>query len=195
MSLPTLLDGQALVSMSDSRLSLCMIVRDEAGMLPDFLRSVDGLWDELVVVDTGSVDSTVEILQQAGATVTHRLWDDDFSAARNAGLERATGEWVAFFDADERLSPELHAQIRELVSDASSDVGAATVVMQNRHPSGHVHSAPLLRIFRNDPQVRFVHRIHEDISASVAAHLSRTNRRLEALSGTVDHLGYVREVA
>ena len=73
--------------MSQPRLSLCMIVRDEAGMLPDFLRSVDGLWDELIVVDTGSVDATVHILEEAGAQMTYRTWDDDFSAARNTGLE------------------------------------------------------------------------------------------------------------
>ncbi|MGB0591328.1 MAG: glycosyltransferase [Myxococcota bacterium] len=183
------------ISMRDIRLSLCMIVRDEAGMLPDFLRSVEGLWDELVVVDTGSVDATVEILQQAGATVTHRPWDDDFSAARNAGLELATGEWVAFFDADERISPELHAQLKVLVNLPEDNAGAATVVMENRHPSGHIHAAPLLRVWRNDPAVRFVHRIHEDISASVSDALGRTGRHLEALTGVVDHLGYVRDVA
>jgi glycosyltransferase involved in cell wall biosynthesis len=181
--------------MSKTRLSLCMIVRDEAAMLPDFLSSVEGLWDELVVVDTGSTDATVALLEQAGATVTHRPWGDDFSAARNAGLELASGEWIAFFDADERVSPELRAQLRGLVDDHDSDVGAATVVMQNQHASGHTHSAPLLRVFRSDPEIRFVHRIHEDISTSVSGYLSRTGRRLESLSGRVDHLGYVREVA
>jgi len=172
-----------------------MIVRNEAGMLPDFLRSVEGLWDELVVVDTGSEDATVHILEEAGASVTFRKWDDDFSAARNAGLERATGEWIAFFDADERVSAALAEQLRALVEDLESDVGAATVVMQNRHPSGHVHAAPLLRVFRNDPAIRFQHRIHEDVAAPVSEHLRRTGRRLVTLSGTVDHLGYVREVA
>jgi tetratricopeptide (TPR) repeat protein len=172
-----------------------MIVRDEAGMLPDFLRTVDGLWDELIVVDTGSVDATVSILEEAGATITYRTWDDDFSAARNAGLERATGEWIAFFDADERVSPELAQQLRALVEDPTTDAGAATVVMQNRHPNGNVHVAPLLRVFRNDPDIRFVHRIHEDITASVADHLQREGRQLVTLSGAVDHLGYVREVA
>lgn len=164
-------------------------------MLPDFLRCVDGLWDELIVVDTGSVDATVHILEEAGARVTYRAWDDDFSAARNAGLELATGEWIAFFDADERISPDLIQQLRAMVDDADSDAGAATVVMQNRHPNGHVHSAPLLRVFRNDPAIRFQHRIHEDITARVSEHLRRTGRHLVTLSGTVDHLGYVREVA
>ncbi len=172
-----------------------MIVRDEAGMISDFLRCAEGVWDELIVVDTGSVDSTVHILKEAGATVTHRAWDDDFSAARNAGLALATGEWIAFFDADERISSVLKDQLRTLVEDPNSNAGAATVVMQNRHPDGHVHTAPLLRVFRNDPTIRFVHRIHEDISESVSDHLVRTGRQLVTLTGVVDHLGYVREVA
>jgi glycosyltransferase involved in cell wall biosynthesis len=172
-----------------------MIVRDEAGMLPDFLRCAEGLWDELIVVDTGSVDATVDILKEAGATVSQRAWDDDFAAARNAGLELATGEWIAFFDADERVSPKLVGQLRALVTDLSTDAGAATIIMQNRHPSGHLHTSPLLRVFRNDPAIRFEHRIHEDISAPVAEHLQRMGRRLVTLSGTVEHLGYIREVA
>ena len=172
-----------------------MIVRDEALMLPDFLTHIDGLYDELVVVDTGSRDETVAICEAAGARVSHRAWDDDFSAARNASLAEAKGEWIAFFDADERVSPELASQLRALVDDVDSDIGAATVVMQNQLPSGHMHAAPLLRVFRNDPEVRFVHRIHEDISAAVSDYLARTGRRLATLSGVVDHLGYVKEIA
>src|SRR6185436_13910378 len=68
------------------RLSLCMIVRDEADLLPRFLEQAQGLWDELCVVDTGSSDSTVDILTKAGARIFHRAWDEDFAAARNAGL-------------------------------------------------------------------------------------------------------------
>ena len=181
--------------MSDVRLSLCMIVRDEAEMLPAFLEHVHGLWDELVVVDTGSVDETVSILEAAGARVSHRAWDDDFSAARNASLDAARGAWIAFFDADERVSPELCAQLRALVDAPESDIGAATVVMQNQLPAGHVHAAPLLRVFRNDPEVRFKHRIHEDISGAVSGYLSRTGHQLATLSGVVEHLGYVKEVA
>ena len=181
--------------MGEKRLSLCMIVRDEASMLPGFLRSVEGLWDELIVVDTGSTDDTVTLLEEAGAQVRFRAWDDDFSAARNASLEGATGEWIAFFDADEVLSEALCKQIRELVDAESSMLGAATVVMENSLPGGHMHVAPLLRLFRNDPSIRFVHRIHEDITGAVSAYLARTKQGMTHLSGVVEHLGYVREVA
>src|SRR5437868_79824 len=101
-----------------------MIVRNEAELLPRFLDCAAGLWTELCVVDTGSTDDSVAMLERAGARVLRRAWDDDFAAARNAGLERATGDWILFLDADEMVSPELHAQIGALRSDETA--GAAT---------------------------------------------------------------------
>ena len=90
---------------SQPRLSLCMIVRDEQEMLPGLLDSVRGLWDEFLVADTGSTDGTVDLLEKAGATVEPFAWCDDFAAARNASLDMASGEWILFLDADERVSP------------------------------------------------------------------------------------------
>ncbi len=176
-----------------SRLSLCLIVRDEADMLPDFLAAVDGLWDELVAVDTGSTDQTRELLGAAGARILERPWDDDFAAARNASVEPATGDWILFLDADERPSPELRDQIRALLTDETA--GAATIRMRNHLPHGHVRESDLLRLWRRDPEIRFRHRIHEEVSSSIDAVLSRTGRRLVNLTALCDHLGYARDVA
>ncbi len=175
------------------RLSLCMIVKDEQKMLPDFLASVAGIWDELIVVDTGSQDETAALAAAAGARVLHHAWRDDFAAARNASLAAATGDWILFLDADERLSPELGRQIRALLDDRQA--GAATVVMRNLRPDGTRRDTDLLRLFRNDPEIRFRHRIHEDPSAGVRAYLERTGRVLRRLDGVVEHLGYLAEVA
>jgi len=106
-------------------ISLCLMVRDEAEMLPAFLASVRGAWDELVVVDTGSRDGTTEILAAAGATVLHRPWTGDFAAARNHGLEAATRDWILFLDPDERASPALVAALRRAAGDPGC--GAATL--------------------------------------------------------------------
>jgi hypothetical protein len=170
-----------------------MIVRDEAELLPQFLQHAAGLWDELVVVDTGSRDETRELLAAAGARIFQRPWTDDFAAARNASLEQARGRWILFLDADEMVSPELCAQIRALLDDPRA--GAATVQMRNLLPHGHHRQSSLLRLFRNDPQIRFRHRIHEEVASAVAAHLRRERLALRHLSGVVQHLGYVRERA
>lgn len=179
--------------MPKPELSLCLIVRDEEDMLPDFLASVAGLWDEFVAVDTGSIDGTVGLLEAAGARVVPFQWCDDFAAARNASLAGATGRWILFLDADERVSPRLADQIRALLDDPTA--GAATVMMRNEIPGGQHRLAPLLRLFRNDPAIEFEHRIHEDPATSVQAMLQREGLAMRHLDGVVDHLGYVREVA
>ncbi len=175
---------------TSATLSLCMIVRDEAEMLPRCLNAVRGLWTELRVVDTGSRDGTVAILQGEGAQVIHRAWDDDFSAARNAGLDGAASDWILCLDADEIVSAGLAAQVRSLVDDPNA--GAATVVMRNHLPHGHRRDASVLRLFRNHPSVRFQFPIHEDVSEPVRARLLAEGRRLRHLPGVIEHLGYVR---
>jgi glycosyltransferase involved in cell wall biosynthesis len=179
--------------MNDPRLSLCLIVRDEEAMLPDFLASVDGLWDEFIAVDTGSRDGSVQLLEAAGARLVPFTWTDDFAAARNASLEKAGGRWILFLDADERVSPELHQQIRQLLDDESA--GAATLVMRNRLPGGHSRDSRLLRLFHNRPEIRFRYRIHEDVADAVHDYLQATGLALRHLDGVVDHLGYVRQIA
>jgi hypothetical protein len=172
-------------------ISLCMIVRDESTMLPAFFESVTGLWDELLVVDTGSVDDTVALCEAAGARVIHFQWIDDFAAARNAGLDEAQGEWILFLDADERPSPEIKRQILEVCSDPG--LGAATVTMRNELPHGNHRDASLLRLFRGDRRIRFRYPIHEDITGPVLERLGATGREIAHLDGIVRHLGYVRQ--
>jgi tetratricopeptide (TPR) repeat protein len=175
------------------RLSLCLIVRDEADMLPDFLAAAAGLCDELIAVDTGSRDDTIAILEQAGARVLAHAWNDDFAAARNASLAPATGDWILCLDADERPSAELKDQIRSLLDDDT--VGAATIRMCNRLPHGHWRESDLLRLWRRDPAIVFQHPIHEEAATAVAASLDRSGRRLVNLSGRCEHLGYIRQRA
>jgi tetratricopeptide (TPR) repeat protein len=171
-------------------ISLCLIVRDEAELLPRFLAQAAGLWDDLCVVDTGSRDATCSILRTAGARIIERAWDDDFSAARNAGLAAATGDWIVYLDADEMITPAAVTALRAVTADAQA--GAASVRMINPLPHGHTQEARLVRAFRNDPTIRFVHRIHEEIDSAVGAYLRRTGLQLRHLDAPVEHLGYVR---
>jgi glycosyltransferase involved in cell wall biosynthesis len=88
-----------------ARTSLTIIARDEAENLPHCLGSVRGIFDEIVVVDTGSVDRTREIAREHGAKVYEFAWIDDFAAARNAALDHATGDYAFWLDADDVIEP------------------------------------------------------------------------------------------
>ena len=83
------------------KLSLCMIVRDEEAQIGKALESVKDIVDEIVVVDTGSSDKTREIVREYGGKVFETEWKDDFSKAKNFALEKATGDYILFMDADE----------------------------------------------------------------------------------------------
>jgi len=87
-------------------ISVCVIVKDEEEMLGQCLESIVDVADEIVVVDTGSKDKTVEIAEEFGANVFHHPWNDSFSEARNYSLRHATGDWILVIDADEVLERE-----------------------------------------------------------------------------------------
>lgn len=177
-------------------LSLAMIIKNEASMLPDFFASTRGVFDEMIVVDTGSTDDSVAIATAAGATVVYHEWTNDFATARNVSLRAATGRWVAFFDADERLSELCCRQLRRLATESIFDAyGAATLLMRNRLPHHQLHEVYLLRAFRNDDSIVFKHRIHEDVTESLNQYLENNALKSLRLEGTVEHLGYLTAVA
>jgi glycosyltransferase involved in cell wall biosynthesis len=97
-------------------LSVCLIVRDEAENLPACLASVAGLEAEVIVVDTGSTDNTREVAERCGAKVYGFAWQDSFAAARHESLRHATGRWVPWLDADDRIEEENRARLCRLLA-------------------------------------------------------------------------------
>jgi tetratricopeptide (TPR) repeat protein len=169
-------------------LSLCMIVRNEAALLPRFLASTTGLWDQFVVVDTGSTDGSQAILAAAGAEIVEIAWPDNFAKARNAALEQARGDWILVLDADEFPGPGFAAELRRLIADPA--IGAATINIASLQPNGSRRSAHLLRLFPRDPALRYRYRIHEDIGEPVLQRLAQTGQRLGQIRTPVEHVGY-----
>jgi len=174
------------------RLSLCMIVRDEEEMLPRSLAGVADAVDEIVVVDTGSRDRTVEIARSFGATVVEREWTGSFADARNASIAAATGDWLLFLDADEVLDPADAPLLRELTgrtwreafylveTNYTGELGDGTAVTHNA-----------LRFFRNRREYRFEGRVHEQIAHNLPSGLPE---RIEPTQVRVDHYGYLGAV-
>lgn len=123
------------------------------------------MYDDLVIVDTGSRDRTVEAARACGARVLSFPWRDDFSAARNHALDHATGEWVLWLDADDEVVPEDRGKIRPLLADPAC-AGYFFYTLSLVHPgvpSVHVRNVHL-RLFRRTAEHRFVGAIHEYVT-------------------------------
>jgi GT2 family glycosyltransferase/tetratricopeptide (TPR) repeat protein len=143
--------------------SLCMIARDEAEQIGRCLESAAAVVDEMVVVDTGSRDDTAGVARAHGATVLHVPWADDFSAARNAALDAAGGEWVLSLDADEALAPRAAARLRDTLG--ATRAPGLRVPIHDVSPDGGTTSVHLLvRVFRRAPAHRFAGRVHEQVT-------------------------------
>lgn len=103
-----------------TKLSVVVITRNEERQIRSCLRSLAGLADELMVIDSLSEDSTIAIAREMGATVFEQPFVD-FARQRNRALELARGEWVFFVDADERCSPPLAREIRQIIDEIAEN--------------------------------------------------------------------------
>lgn len=149
-----------------------MIVRDSSRTLPAALQSVRPHVDEMVVVDTGSVDKTPAIATQLGARVFHFPWCDDFSAARNESLRHARGDWLFWMDSDDTIDPINGQKLRDL-ANRDHDPKLLGFVMQVHCPGPgednreDVTVVDHVKLIRNRPDLRFDGRIHEQILPAI----------------------------
>ena len=160
-----------------------MIVKNEERHLHDCLASVVDLVDETIIVDTGSQDRTWQIALEFGAKVYEFPWVDSFAAARNESVRHATGEWIFWMDADDRLDESNQAKLRLLFGRlrqglSGTELGEAgggspfdayvltcrCVASQDDATVTDVHH---VRLFRNHSRLRWEHRIHEQILPAV----------------------------
>lgn len=153
------------------RLSQCMIVRNEEKNIRRALSWGKDIVFEQIVVDTGSSDATVQIAEEMGAKVFHFPWINDFSAAKNFALEHAKGDWIAFLDADEYFSEDDVRKILPLLNKVEKQYSpkekpkVVRSMLANVNDSGKVFSTAVQsRIFKNTPLLRYVNRIHEQLS-------------------------------
>ncbi|MDY6986698.1 MAG: glycosyltransferase [Thermodesulfobacteriota bacterium] len=198
---PQQMDGQ---SNKSGTISLCMIVRDEEHHLARCLASLKPVVDEIIIVDTGSTDRTKEIGTLFGAQVFDFKWSDDFAAARNLSISKASGDWVLIMDADEVLSPLDYDSLRQLVKKRSSKPAAYSVVTRNystrtntigwtmndgtyrREEAGAGWMPSLkVRLFPNDTRIRFEYPVHERVEPS----LKRVGVKVKSCRIPVHHYG------
>ncbi len=143
-----------------------MIVKNEERFLTQCLESVKDFVDEICIVDTGSSDRTIEIARSYGARIEEHPWKNDFAWARNLSIAMATKRWIFHLDADEELLPESYAALRELRDAPAHHVGVwvrCNNAADDYAGSGSMSHA-LVRIFPNDPDLRYRGAVHEFVS-------------------------------
>jgi GT2 family glycosyltransferase/tetratricopeptide (TPR) repeat protein len=155
----------------DSPVSLTMIVRDEEANLDACLGPLRDLVGEMVVVDTGSTDRTKEVAARLGARVFDFPWVDDFAAARNEALRHATRPWVFWVDADDRVDADGVDRLKSLFAGLRDENAAYVLkcVCVPDVPGGAATVVDHVRLFRNDPRVRWRYRVHEQILPALRA--------------------------
>jgi len=152
--------------------------------------------DEIVVVDTGSQDRSVEIAKSMGAKVFHYEWQDDFAAARNFSMEQATGGWILQMDADEEFHQADIPKLRAILE--RDDVDGVHLVIRNffplpalqtdksvENPMSYPHSVNHFpRLVRNRPDIRYTGTIHEGFATLDSVLVSDVS---------IFHYGYAQE--
>lgn len=170
-------------------LSACLIVKNEAHVLARCLGSLEGVVDEIVVVDTGSTDDTPRIAESFGARVYHFEWTGDFAAARNESLRHAQGDYVLVIDADEFLPKEDGIRLRQEIEKRRAEAYTVDVVNYLGSVARFVRSpgVRVVRVFRRG--FSYIGSIHEQVLHEVIAR----GGQVEVLDVEIHHLGYLAE--
>ncbi len=184
-------------------LSACLIVKNEERFLRDCLHSVQGLADEIIIVDTGSMDATKDIAREFTGKVFDFSWCDDFAAARNESIRQATGDWILIIDADEVIAEEDRATILEAMNECAilgyriltrnysndSSFGGWHPIIGS-DPSAKSfrgwHPSLKVRLFQRREDVQFKGRVHEMVDASLEP------LTISSLPVVVHHYGELR---
>ncbi len=186
-------------------ISLCMIVKNEQDWVAGAVESVRSIVDEVIIVDTGSTDATTERVKRFNPTILSFQWNDSFAAARNASLLEAHEPWILVLDADERIAAKDLSFIVEAVK--TDEFAGHHLVQRNyvfgnqvfgwtpnesnyeegRNYPGFVDN-PLIRLFRNSPELRFHGAVHEIIDPNRLP----SNLKFGSLPVVLHHYGKVR---
>jgi glycosyltransferase involved in cell wall biosynthesis len=188
-------------------ISLCMIVKNEEKNLPACLTSLKPVVDEIIIVDTGSTDRTVDIATVFGARVLSFAWNDNFSAARNFALAAARGNWILVMDADEVVAVQDYELLRQSVCEGGGHKVCWNVLTRNYtrlHPQGWIandgsysreersegwHPSRKVRLFPSDERIRFQGEVHEMVDAAA----EQAGYRIKEAPFVVHHYGALED--
>ena len=166
-------------------LSLSMIVKNEEKYLKECLTSVQGVVDEIILVDTGSSDSTKAIAEEFGAKIFDYEWKNDFADARNFALGKTNGDWILYLDADERLDVKSKKELLRIIQK-NEKKGFYCRITNVDEITKRPSIMSYVRFFANYPNIEFEGRVHEQIESS----LVKNGYKISPSSIEIIHVGY-----
>lgn len=171
-------------------LSVCIICKDEEKNIRRCLESSRIVGDEIIVVDTGSTDATLEIIREYDVKLVHHTWDHDFAEARNISIREATQEWILILDADEEIDEENSMKLKKIIQSPNGYEGLF-LMLSNFIGGKHSMEATVFRVFRRNPLYIFEGRLHEQVITSILKYHSQ--EKICNTDITIFHYGYDRE--
>ena len=168
-------------------LSVALIVKNEEEVLDRCLNSIKGLWAELVIVDTGSTDNTVEIAEKYGAKICNFEWVDDFAAARNFSFQQCTQTFIMWLDADDVIKPKDYQLIQDYLKRDDWDALLCRYIYSHDINDNPELTLRRHRIIRNDPSLLWHDEVHEYltfnlpkvVTTDIEVHHYRTSKGFE----------------
>lgn len=171
------------------KISACIITKNEEKNIEKCLSSLNALVDEKIVVDTGSTDNTIDIAKKNGAILYNYTWNNNFSDARNYAISKAKGDWIIFLDADEYLYEDSINKFKDIINQCDkSSIDCIFTLLNNLNLSNNqfINSAPVVRAFRNDPNIKYKGAIHE-----VMVRMDKPMKKCDATADIkIIHTGY-----
>ena len=165
-------------------LAVVILTRNEEDNIEAVIENAKQCGGEVLIVDSGSDDRTIELAEKSGAKVTRRAWDGDFSAQRNFALGETAADWVIYLDADERFTADTVADIKKILNEedfsAQYRVKRKTVSFGAIFNHGALHPDYVQRMFPRD-MVKWVNPVHEHPECPLPT---------KTLAGYLEHYAY-----
>ena len=171
-----------------------LVTRNHESSVARAVQSVAGLASEVLVIDTGSTDQTVAVAERGGATVHRFAWADDFAAACNYALDRATGEWTFLLNPDEEFEPEGRPPLTAQLGIAQAFAVQVRVRQQLRPDQPAYGTADWqTRLVRKDPAVRYRGRLHPEFAPPLAEIAARRGQVIARADATIRRHAYLSQ--
>lgn len=167
-----------------SSLAILILTNNEEDNVVSVVQNAKKCTDEVLIIDSGSTDKTVELAEKNGAKVCYRAWTDDFSAQRNFALEQTRADWVLYLDADERLNDELIRAVQKIIATGELNcqyvIERKSVAFGTKFNHGVLKPDHVARMFPRT-KVHWVNQVHEHPECDLP---------MQNLPGHIEHYTY-----